>query len=514
MRRNRWTKLSSAALALAGLLAIAGCDVEVPDLNNPGTDQLEDTPTATKVAAACTGLLIGSRAGTSAANGFIMQMAILGREGFNFDPADPRFVSEMLEGSLSPASPFGGAFWGQGYTNMRLGDIIQRAKDNVPDFGDGADTKTTAISGFVKTIRALDLLRLLETRDNIGAVIDTDHDFDTLAPIVGKVELQNEIVRLLDEGADELAGGGDAFPFQLSSGFEGFDAPSTTFLQFNRALRVRIAIYQAELDPSQYDTVLELLPETFLNDAPATVADLEVGTYHAFGTGIGDVQNGLVNPNIWTHPSVVADAEDNDTRVFDPAQGPRVGAGRKVAQAAGTQSDRGVTATDRPLLYTRPDSRVPIIRNEELLLFRAEAEIETGDLAAAKADIDLNRSISGALPALADGLDELGMLKALIKERRYALLFEGRRLVDARRLNARMIELSPAEELADDGTWISAEIPLDTGSDPEGNPVPHQLNVRWPVNQSECNAGADATACGKGSIVGDWWADEQALLGN
>jgi starch-binding outer membrane protein, SusD/RagB family len=513
MRRNRWTTLSSAGLALAGLFAIAGCDVEVPDLNNPGTDQLEDTPTATKVGAACTGLLIGTRVGMAAANGFIAQMAILGREGFNFDPADPRFVSEMLEGSLSPASPFGGAFWGPAYTNMRLGDIIQRAKDNVPDFGDDADIKTTAISGFVKTIRALDLLHLLETRDNIGAVIDTDHDFDVLSPIVGKVELMNEIVRLLDEGADELAGGGDAFPFQLSSGFLGFDTPAT-FLQFNRALRVKIAIYQAELDPDQYSTVLDLLPETFLNDAPATVADLEVGTYHAFGTGIGDTQNGLVNPNIWTHPSVVADAEDGDTRVFDVGQGPRDGAGRKVSQAAGTQTDRGVTATDRPLLYTRPDSPVSIIRNEELLLFRAEAEIETGDLAAAKADLDLNRAVSGGLPPLADGLDELGMMQALIKERRYALLFEGHRLPDARRLNALMIELSSPDDLAEDGTWISAEIPLDTGADPEGNPVPHQLNVRWPVNQSECNAGADADPCGKASPVGDWFADEQALLGN
>lgn len=514
MRRNRWTTLSSAGLALAGLFAIAGCDVEVPDLNNPGTDQLEDTPTATKVAAACTGLLIGTRVGMGAANGFVIQMAILGREGYNFDPADPRFVSEMLEGSLSPASPFGGNFWPAAYTNMRLGDIVQRAKDNVPDFGDGADTKTTAISDFVKTIRALDLLRLLETRDNIGAVIDTDHDFDTLSPVVGKVELMNEIVRLLDEGADELAGGGDAFPFELGSGFDGFNSPSTTFLQFNRALRVKIAIYQAELNPDEYATVLALLPETFLNDAPATVADLDVGTYHAFGTGIGDTQNGLVNPNIWSHPSVVADAEDNDTRIFDVAQGPRAGAGRKVAQAAGTQSDRGVTATDRPLLYTRPDSPISIIRNEELLLFRAEAEIETGDLAAAKADIDLNRAVSGGLPALADGLDELGMLKALIKERRYALLFEGHRLPDARRLNAIMIELSPAEELAEDGTWISAEIPLDTGADPEGNPVPHQLNVRWPITQAECNAGQDAAACGKASPVGDWFADEQALLGN
>ncbi len=467
MRRNRSTTLSTVALAAVGLLGLAGCDVDVPDLNNPGLDELEDDPTATKVGAGATGLLIGARAGTSGpATGYIAQLGVVGRESYNFDPADPRNISELLEGTLNPASPYGGAFWALQYTNMRLGDIVLRAKDNVVDW-DAAQKSAT--SGFVRTIRSLDLLRVITTRDEIGAVIDTDHEIDELGALVSKDETLAEIARLLDEAAEELAAGGDAFPFPLSSGFAGFDSPAGGFLSFNRALRARVAIYQED-----YDTAVNLLtpPDAdtpapaFINDAATTVDDLEVGVYHAFGTGSGDVQNGLLNVNLYAHPTVLPEAEEGDDR-----------AARKLVADQPETAARGISSTVKFTIYTEPNAPVPIIRNEDLILLRAEARLFTGDLAGAEADINLIRDVSGQL-APVTGLSEAELLDQLLYERRYSLLYEGHRLIDVRRLGR------------------LEDLPID---EPTGDNAAHGLNVRWPLPSAECDARPGQAPCALGS---------------
>ena len=467
MRRNTSTTLSTVALAAVGLLGLAGCDVEVPDLNNPGLSELEENPTATTVGAAATGLLIGARAGTSgSATGYIAQLGVVGRESYNFDPADPRNISELLEGSLNPASPFGGAFWAAQYTNMRLGDIILRAVDKVVEWD---NAQKSATRGFVRTIRALDLLRVITTRDEIGAVIDTDHDIDELGALVSKEETLAEIARLLDQAAEELAAGGDAFPFPLSSGFAGFDAPASSFLSFNRALRARTAIYQED-----YETALDLLtpPDAdtpapaFINDAATTVTDLEVGVYHAFGTGSGDVQNGLINVNLYAHPSVLADAEEGDAR-----------AERKLVPGQPEASARGIGSTTKFSIYTEPNDPVPIIRNEGLILLRAEARLFTGDLAGAEEDINLIRAVSGELDPVS-GLSEAELIDQLLYERRYSLLYEGHRLIDVRRFGR------------------LEDLPID---EPTGENNPHGLNVRWPLPSAECDARPGQAPCALGS---------------
>jgi hypothetical protein len=43
--------------------------------------------------------------------------------------------------------------------------------------------------------------------------------------------------------ASDLALGGTSFPFNLTSGYTGFDKPST-FLQFNKGLNARVEAYR------------------------------------------------------------------------------------------------------------------------------------------------------------------------------------------------------------------------------------------------------------------------------
>ena len=460
MRRMTSTRSSSlTCLALAGLFGLVGCDLDVEDLNNPGLDELSDNPTPSGVSAACTGLLIGARIGTAAANGYVAQLGILGREAYNFDAADPRFVGELLGGALNPASPFGGNFWAAPYGNIRIAEIVLDAVDRVPEF---EGEQASAIKGFVHTIKALDLLRVITTRDEIGAVVETDQEGLTLGPIATKEQTLDAIAGLLDDGAGELADGGDAFPFPLSSGFAGFDTPPT-FLTFNRALRARVAAYQED-----YDTVLSALEDSFINDAPASVADLEVGAYHSYSTGAGDVTNGLTNPNIFAHPSIVADKQDDDARVD-----------RKIVQVPEEEAGGalGLTSDLKFTMYTSPTAPVPIIRNEELILLRAEAHWGLGDLDLAADDLNIVRTVSGGLPELtaaqSDTADEIE--DEILYNRRYSLLFEGgHRWIDARRFGR--LEDLPIDQ---DGLVI---------------------NARYPIPSQECDGRPGEPACAETSM--------------
>ena len=92
--------------AIAVLLFAGACnDLIVPDYNNTSLDDLTNNPTPTKIAQASQGLLVGTRVGIGEQNGYISLLGIIGRESYNFDPADPRFITEMLVGPLDGGRP-------------------------------------------------------------------------------------------------------------------------------------------------------------------------------------------------------------------------------------------------------------------------------------------------------------------------------------------------------------------------------------------------------------------------
>jgi hypothetical protein len=85
--------------------------------------------------------------------------------------------------------------------------------------------------------------------------------------------------------------------------------------------------------------------------------------------------------------------------------------------------------------YPRPDAQIPIIRNEELILLRAEANNALGNGLAAANDINLIRVRSGGLAANAGlaAATQAARLDELLRQRRYSLLYEGHRWYDMRR---------------------------------------------------------------------------------
>jgi hypothetical protein len=454
-----------AALAFGGVvgsLVIPACSLDVPDLNNPGLDELETHPTSVSIGAACTGLLIGNRGNLAAENGYVVELGILGREAYNFDSADPRYVGELLQGKLSAASTFGGNFWAFPYANLRLGNIILHAVDTIDEVADkdrGVPNGLTrkdkaAVRGFTNTIGALDLLQVIVTHDENGAVIDLTFDLSKpLPPIVSREATYQKIVSLLDGALPDLDAADETFPFPLSDGFAGFDTPAT-FRTFNRAIRARVAIYMKD-----YAAALTALAMSFIDDAgDGGMPNFNRGVYYTYTTRTGDQTSALINPNIYAHPSLATDAMMNgatiDNRYTD-----------KVTTAKKPGSVGNLSSTLAFTKYASPSSPVPLIRNEELILIKAEALFYTNDVAGAVRELNVVRQKSGGLPAYSGLPNETTFVNELLYERRYSLLFEGgHRWIDLRR--------------------FGKALPLD-------NPDTDVANVRFPIPLPECNARPD-----------------------
>lgn len=438
-------------LVALGSVLLAGCDdLTVPDYNNPSIEDLQSNPTRTGVVTATTGLLAGARFNLAEPNAYISLLGILGRESYNFDVAEPRFVQELLVGPLTPGGAFGGNLWTLRYRNIRNANIVLNSLDQVSGF---SEAEKSAIRGFAKTIQALDYLLVINTRDANGAVLDANRP---LSEGPGELETRDEVLayvsQLLDEARTDLQAGGAAFPFPLSSGFDEFDTPGS-FLRFNRALKARVEVYRRN-----YTEARTALDASFLDAS----APLSFGVYHTYNTGPGETANNLNAATIRVHPSVVAGAQTQadgalDQRVLDKTE--TVAARGQL----GLSSDVGFT------VYPTNSSPVPIITNEELILLRSEARWFSGDRAGAIADLNLVRSTAGGLEPIAVPATDDAYVTALLRERLYSLLFQGHRWIDVRRFDR------------------LDTLPRDLPS--------HTVQARFPIPEAECLARGISGEC-------------------
>jgi hypothetical protein len=417
----------------ASTLGLGACGLEVPDLNNPSLDSFKENPTPSAVYAASTGLVMGSRNGKAAQNGYVAHLGILGRESYTFDAADPRFVTEMLGPSptLDPGSPaFGGNLWNQPYANIRNANTLLAAVDKVLDVTEG---EKEGIRGFAKTMQALDFLMVVVTRDTNGGPIEVGGDIDQLGPIENREKLLAHVVTLLDEAKAHLQAPNAGFTFPISSGLQGGNRPED-FLAFNRALKARAEVYR-----QNWSSALQALSESFVTPqtpggTPDDEVQLSLGAYHVYGKGSGDVTNGLTSPNLFAHPSIVADAERKPGCVDDPKVAFKCLDNRvkNKIKVVDPRTYQGLTSQYMFTLYPDQLTPVPIIRNEDLLLLRAEANIQLTNYADAELDINYIRQHSGGLPPVT--LVGENAVDVLLYERRYSLLFEGgHRWIDMRR---------------------------------------------------------------------------------
>ena len=412
-------------LPVAILAGTASCKSDdIINTNNPSIDQLTGSPTAATVATAAQGMLIAVR---NLAGTYAQTAGIFGREVYNLDPSEPRTVNGFLVGPLEPGG-FGIEFgFAASYRGIRLGEAILTASDQVETL---SAAQKEAIRGYVKTLQAYLFLGQALVRDDLGLPIAASATSGTeTAPVVSKAEVYANIVRLLDEAKVHLAAGGTTFPFRLHSGFTGFDTPAT-FLRFNRALKARVETYT-----KNYNGVLTSLGESFISTTATTRAGLDVGVYHVFSTASGDAANTQsdVTPRaIVVVPSFLTDAQRRADNT------PDLRASSKAAVSTTTLAQQGVSSNLRNTLYPTTSTPIAIIRNEELILIRAEARWFTGAKQTAIDDINFVRVNSGGLgpTTLTTGSTDDQFITELLYNRRYSLFFEyGHRWWDARRFN-------------------------------------------------------------------------------
>ncbi len=399
------------------IVALAGCDLGIPNLNNPSVDSLEEHPTPASVNAAALGLVVGNRLDYADTVGYLVQTGTLGREVFALGAAqaDPRYFTELLLGELSPDGPFGGGFWYRQYNNIRNANTLLAATNVVQGM---TDEQLEGVRGFAKTIKAMDFYTIIVTHGDSGAPIDVSRSLEQeLAPFASESEVYAHAMLLLDEAATHLAAGGDAFSFNLPSGFAGFNTPGT-FATFSQGIAARVALQSGDADAA-----LAALENSFIS-ADSMDPQLNLGVYHNYGTGTGETPNSLSSMGIYAHPSLRDDAEGGDARV--------------TAKLAATDPFAlmgvdGAASDDVFTFYTDATSSVPILRNEELILIRAEANWANDDLVTALQDINFIRIESGGL-LNSTAVTSEEVKDEILRQRRYSLMFEGDQWVSARRL--------------------------------------------------------------------------------
>jgi hypothetical protein len=126
------------------------------------------------------------------------------------------------------------------------------------------------------------------------------------------------------------------------------------------------------------------------------------------------------------HPSLRTDAQKRANLSLDLRYQQKV---KPRDEAVTTQ---GITTDILFSVYNSPTAPVPIIRNEELILLRAEARLGSGDIIGAIQDIDFIRVNSGGLQQYNGAHTPDAVLDELLYEKRYSLLFEGHRWIDLR----------------------------------------------------------------------------------
>jgi starch-binding outer membrane protein, SusD/RagB family len=434
-------------LLLLAVLGTGACSFDISTSPN-SPDPIGANPTRTEMQVAINGVLVAFRADFA---DFPLDMGIIGREVLRFDGSDPRFTGELLRGPLDPGGDaFGGDHWADQYAAIRGGNLILAV---LPTAEALSATEQSATSGFVKTIQAINYLMVLNshTQDSIPIVTDTSV-VAAPAAFASNAAAFDNVVTLLEQASTELAAGGEAFPFSLPQGFGGFDAPAA-FQQFNRALRARVAVYR-----NDFAGAIVALGGSFIDPA----GPLDRGVYMDYGTGPGDFANPLsidpqqgenfAHPSLQTGVQFQPDGITPDQRFVDKI------VTRPLSSAAGHTSNLGW------IRYPTPNTPIPIIKNEELILLRAEALIGQNDLVGALADINTVRTRSGGLAPLAVLADPTAALDELLYNKLYSLMFEGaHRWIDARhygRLGTLPID-RPAPANPPDVVFSTLPIPSD-----------------------------------------------------
>ncbi len=421
---------------------LISCEVrEFSDLNNAETDAFNDNLTRGDLQDLVGGILYSSRVRLGT---YFDDVGVIGREFWRFSSSDPRFTGDLLgkESAVLDNNTFYITNpWAARYRSVKNANLILEFLDSQDLAGQFTDQEVNATKGFLKTMIGYELLLNLNLTYQNGIRVDVS-DENNLGPFLSYDASLSAIRGFLEDGATDLAAGGSEFPFILSSGFAGFNTPSE-FLKANKAISARVAAYQGDASAT-----LAFLNDSFLN---LSADDLNTGIYYNFSLNQIDISNpmffaieGLSTAGARiVQPSFVTDAEAGDNRLD------------KVAQLDEPLVLDGLSGDYAVFRYKSLIDDIPIIRNEELILLYAEANITVDPDEAVRA-INIIRDSAG-LDDYSGSTDTESLIDEMLMQRRYSLYAEGHRWIDVRRYNR--LNTLPIDRAGDD-VFTQFPIPL------------------------------------------------------
>jgi starch-binding outer membrane protein, SusD/RagB family len=422
-----------STLFVTTALFFTACKKDYGDLNNATIEALSSNATQSELNNLVSGTESGMR---NSLNFYLDDVSIIGRETYRFSNSEPRYTLDLLGGNGSTLN--GSNFyitdpWAARYQVVKNCNTLIQAANNSTTI---TASQRSGYIGFARTIKAYQLLMNLNLTYNNGIRVDVTNPTN-LGPLVSYTDGLTAITALLDSAQTDFSNATISFTL---AGFTGFsDAPGLT--QFNRALAARVSLYQGN-----WQTALNNLNESFfsLNGSFTT------GVYHVFSTGSGDQLNSVFIPQNQTgevrcaHPSYATDIEAGDDRI-------------NKATLRATPASQSSLSSDRDVwVYTSSTAPVGIIRNEELILIYAEANIQLDNLNNAVSAINIIRNGHG-LANYSGSNSTSALITEMLNQKRYSLFFEGLRWIDLRRYN--LLGTLPIDRPGDQ-VWTEFPLPV------------------------------------------------------
>ncbi len=414
-----------------GFVTVTSCTLDGGEsLNGASTSSISDDLSRGELPQAVAGILSDMR---DRLNTQVDVQSIFGREYYYFTSSDPRFEGDVVTGNLNNETFYTTTPWATRYAAIKEANLALSGLANTTS--DFSMEEISATRGLINTLMAHELLMVTNNQYTNGIRIDVA-DPDNLGPLVGSDEALTAIAGLLSGAATDLAAGGASFPFDIAA----LGTPDS-FLEINKALTARVEAYR-----SNYSEVLLALGDSFMDMS----GSLTAGFYHTFSLSGADLPNPLfiaqnqeANVRV-AHSSFLGDAEAGDTRT------------NKVTLRDTPREASGLVGTHDVWIYQSLTDSAPIIRNEELILLYAEANMASNPSESVIA-INVIRNAAG----LADyaGAQTAGALEdEILFQRRYSLFGESHRWIDLRRFD-RIDELP--NDRAGDMVPLAVPIPKD-----------------------------------------------------
>jgi len=430
----------------AGVLLVSACrdsSVVAPNRDSPTAAQLTGQLNRTSLQTLAIGLLSADR-NTFVGSGstYPILAEIYARDIYRLDPSEGRYLGETILNPPDPGSFAGGGGWAGMYVTIRQANTLLQALDN-PAEGVFSDAELSAVTGFAQTYKAIAYYRVLELRDTIGVALQGDdpNAVTTPAPIVCKKNMLAYVAALLDSANTNLAAAGNIkFPWgSFPSGMTAFGRDYrqvSNFILFNRAWKGKVDFYRGidhqNPTPALFTQSIAELTQALGGAAPGAVpaSQFKTGMYYVFiPAGSEAAPNPFSDRRIGINPALDS-VRAGDTR-----------ASKIVTRATATIQGVTLTKTLVNAVSNAANQAAPlaVIRDEELVLLRAQAEFEAGQFVQGYADLNSVHT-SYALAAYPVSVALNQARSDLLYDKRYSLLGEGvQRLVDLRayaRLNA------------------------------------------------------------------------------